>query len=103
MYKNYTRVGQNLSASVYRDESKTETIVLVPVNRTYTTSKKPVYYLKKGTGKEKPNYLTGLFATKDPTVFSGDIKNPITGMKHLLKVTFKDEGKALTIQGGSAW
>lgn len=102
MKKIYRRCGLNQTASVYQAEDK-EKLILVPVNRMYNQSKKPVYYLKKGVEKSKSKYLTGLFATDDPKVYSGDVKDSITGMKVMLKVIFENGGDYITIEGASKW
>lgn len=98
MTKLFKKAGSNTTASIYVSDDK-EKLILLPVNRSYNQTKKPVYYLKKGTGKQKPVYLSGLFATKDPAVFSGDIRNPITGIKQLFSVTFKDGGNSIELEG----
>jgi len=85
------------------DDISQEKLILVRVNREYTQKKKPAYYLKQGVKNQKPRYLTGLFATKDPHTFTGDIKDPITGMKNLFTVTFLDGGENLEIEGVQLW
>lgn len=98
MIKLYKKVGANITASIYVSEDK-EKLILTPVNRNYNQPKKPVYYLKRGYPKQAAEYLSGLFATKDPAVFSGDTKHPISGMKQLFTVTFKDKGETLVMEG----
>jgi hypothetical protein len=98
MTKLFKKAGSNTTASIYVADDK-EKLILVPVNREYTISKKPSYYLKKAKANQKPFYLSGLFPTKDPAVFSGDIKHPITGMKQLFTVTFKEGGEKLVLEG----
>ena len=74
-----------------------QTVLLKPVNREYgANTKKPVYYLNL-IEKGKAAYLTGLFATNDESVFSGDYKD-IIGVKHIVKLIFSDGGKAMTLQ-----
>lgn len=90
------------SVSIYQAEDN-DKLVIVPVNREYGHSKKPVFYLKRSIDKAKPKYLTGLFRTDDPAVFSGDVKDPFTGMKVMLKVTFENGGERLTIEGAKPW
>ena len=102
MKKIYRKCGANQTASVYQAEDK-EKMILVPVNRQYNQSKKPIFYLKRGVEKSKPKYLTGLFATKNPKEYSGDFKDCITGMKVMLKVVFEDGGEYITIEGASKW
>lgn len=98
MTKLFKKAGSNTTASIYLADDK-EKLILVPVNRSYNQIKKPVFYLKRGAGKQKPVYLSGLFATKDPAVFSGDIRNSITGMKTLFKITFQDKGETILLEG----
>lgn len=98
MTKLFKKVGSNTTASIYASDDK-EKLILVPVNRSYNQTKKPVFYLKRGKGSQKAHYLSGLFATKDPAVFSGDTKHPITGMKQLFTVTFQDGGEKLVLEG----
>ena len=96
--KTFKKAGSNITASIYVADDK-DKLILVPVNRSYNQTKSPVYYLKKGTGNQKPIYLSGLFATTDPAVFSGDIRNSITGMKQMFTVTFQEAGEALVLEG----
>ena len=98
MTKTFKKSGANITASIYVAEDS-DKLILVPVNRSYNQTKKPVFYLKRGKGSQKANYLSGLFATKDPAVFSGDIRNSITGMKTLFKVIFQDGGETLILEG----
>lgn len=98
MKKSFRKAGSNTTASIYLADDK-EKLVLVPVNRSYNQTKKPVYYIKRGTGNQKVEYLSGLFPTKDPAVFSGDVRNPITGMKQLFTVTFQEGGDSLLLDG----
>lgn len=104
MKKIFNRAGINTAAGIYVDQISQEKLILVRVNRDYgSKKKKPVYYLKKGKKNQKPQYLTGLFATDNPQEFSGDMKDPITGMKNMLKVTFLDGGENLEIEGAKLW
>lgn len=96
--KTFKKTGANITASIYVADDK-DKLILVPVNRSYNQTKKPVYYLKRGAGNQKAEYLSGLFATKNPAVFSGDVKNPITGMKTLFKITFQDKGETILLEG----
>lgn len=98
MTKIFKKAGSNTTASIYLADDK-EKLILVPVNREYTISKKPSFYLKKAKANQKPFYLSGLFPTKDQAVFSGDIRNSITGMKTLFKVIFQDGGETLILEG----
>ena len=98
MTKLFKKAGSNTTASIYVSDDK-EKLILVPVNREYTISKKPSYYLKKAKANQKPFYLSGLFPTKDPAVFSGDTKHPITGLKQMFSVIFQDGGETLILEG----
>ena len=98
MTKTFKKSGANITASIYVADDK-EKLILVPVNREYTISKKPSYYLKKAKANQKPIYLSGLFPTKDPAVFSGDVKHAITGMKQMFTVTFQEAGETLVLEG----
>jgi len=96
--KTYKKLGATSAASIYMADDK-EQLIIIPVNRTYSIVKKPVFYLKRKKPSQKPVYLSGLFPTKDPAVFSGDTKHPITGMKQMFSVTFKEGGESLLLEG----
>lgn len=92
MLKSYSKIATNIGANIYVSEDQ-DKLILVPVNRQYE-GKKPVFYLKRNKA-----YLSGLFPTSDPAVFSGDTKDKITGLKQPFTVTFTDEGEAMIIEG----
>ncbi len=95
MKKSYSRVASNTGASIYISPEDQDKLVLVPVNRKYEGNrKKPLYYLKRNR-----DYLSGLFQTTDPAVFSGDSKDIITGLRRPFTATFKDGGETLVIEG----
>lgn len=96
--KTYRKLGATSAASIYMADDK-EQLILIPVNRTYSIVKQPVFYLKRKKPSQKPVYLSGLFPTKDPAVFSGDVRNPITSMKQLFTVTFQEGGETLVLEG----
>jgi hypothetical protein len=74
--------------------------LLKAVNREYTgVIKKPLYYLNLLLNG-KSEYLTGLFATKDAAVFSGDYRDAL-GIKHIVKVSFQDAGKAMLVKAAA--
>lgn len=74
-----------------------QTLLLKPVNRDYGgKTKKPLYYLNS-LENGKSEYLTGLFATANDVVFSGDYKDSL-GLKHIVKVVFSDSGKTMTVK-----
>lgn len=75
-----------------------QTLLLKSVNRDYVgVLKKPLYYLNR-IEKGKSEYLSGLFATHDETVFSADYKDTL-GMKHIVRIAFTDGGKQLKVTG----
>jgi hypothetical protein len=83
------------AGNIFADSNR-NVLLLKAVNRDYRgTIKKPIYYLNK-LEKGRSEYLTGLFATNDETVFSGDYKDSL-GLKHLVKVCFADGGKLLKV------
>lgn len=96
--KTYRKLGATSAASIYMADDK-EQLILIPVNRTYSIVKKPVFYLKRKKPSQKPVYLSGLFPTKDSAVFSGDTKHAITGMKKMFTVTFQEAGETLVLEG----
>ncbi len=98
MTRNYRKAGATQAVSIYQAEDGNK-LILVPVNRTYNQAKKPVYYLKESKKGSKPRYLSGLFKTHDPAVFSGDFKDPITGVKRLFTVTFIEGGESIIVEG----
>ena len=97
MKKTYKKVASNSTANIYNSEDN-EKLILVSVNRNYNQNRKPLYYLKKGLPNQKTQYLTGLFPTKDESIFSGDIKHPITGMKQFFTIHFQNKGDILIIE-----
>jgi hypothetical protein len=72
------------------------TCLLKEVDRSYKgTIKKPVYYLNLLLDG-KSQYLSGLFATGNPAIFSADYKDAIV-MKKIVKIIFADSGDTMTI------
>ncbi len=98
MKKSYRKIAQPQGVAIYQADNG-DKLVLVPVNRDYEQSRKPIYYLKQSKKGKKPRYLSGLFVTSDPAVFSGDLKDPVTGLKRIFTVTFKDGGDRLLVEG----
>ena len=98
MSKIYRKIAQPQGVAIYQADNG-DKLILVPVNRDYQQSKRPIFYLKQGKGKQKPRYLSGLFATDNPSVFSGDTKDKITGIKRMFTVTFEEGGDRLIIEG----
>lgn len=93
----YRLVAQQPTSNVYVHPDGHK-LIIVKVNRTYSR-KPPTYYLKRSVKGSKPAYISGLFPTANPTEFSGDIKDPNTGMKQMFKVCFHDQGERLTVDG----
>lgn len=84
------KVGQR--CNVYTAVNSERVYLLYSVNRQYSHSKKPVYYLKyRDKGMKEARYISGLFKTDKPDVFSFDIKDPI-GMKQYFYLIFSDNG-----------
>ena len=82
------------AGNIYSDSK--QTVLLKPVNREYgANTKKPLYYLNL-LENGKAAYLTGLFATNDENVFSGDFKDGI-GVKHIVKLIFSNGGKGMML------
>ncbi len=92
--KSFKLVNTTSAGNIFSGDG--ETLLLKPVNRDYQgVSKKPLYYLNlllKGNSV----YLTGLFATANKLIFSGDFKDAL-GMKHIVKLVFEDGGKSVSI------
>ena len=55
---------------------------------------KPVYWFKIKQGKKYSNWLTGLFKTEIPLLFTGDLAK----RKHLILFKFSDNADTLTIK-----
>lgn len=76
--------------------SEKELFFLKPCDRLFEGKpKKPQYYISKIDG-QKSVYLTGLFATENQSIFSGDQKDPL-GVKKIFLFEFLDAGKKLKI------
>ena len=93
MIKTYMKTGATTTASIYISETG-EKLIVVPTNM--NQKNKPVFYLRRGNPAQ---YVSGLFKTKNPTIFSGDIKDIYTGTKQLFIVRFQDKGDNLVIEG----
>lgn len=73
-----------------------KTCLLKPVNRAYKGSiKKPLYYIS-AIESGISAYLSGLFSTSDPMLFSADYKDDL-GIKHIVKIAFSDSGKSMKV------
>lgn len=79
---------------VYTDVTSGERFLLRSVDKVYKTKRKPKYYL---TGeKGKTGYLSGLFPTKNDSIYSMDMRDSL-GVKIIYDCTFIDSGKRLRI------
>lgn len=93
--KTFYLVKSTPAGNIFADSNRI-VLLLKAVNRDYGgKTKKPLYYLNR-IENGKSEYLTGLFATSDSRVFSGDYKDAL-GLKHLVKVIFADGGKLLKV------
>lgn len=89
------RVYQSPSVDVYEDTHRGRYFIK-PVTRRYQ-GKAPVAYCSYEAPDESvPRYLSGLFKTDAPGVFSGDAKR-LTGKKTLFTIRFKDGRDTATI------
>lgn len=77
--------------------------LLRPVNREYRGRRKPpkYYLLVQDSGEAKPRYISGLFPTKKPGVFSGDFRDEL-GVKRMFTFQVRDSGAGATILPGRA-
>ena len=95
MVKIYKKSSETSSATIYfAEDNINDKLILIPTN--YDHPKKPIFFLRR-----EKTYLSGLFSTKTKEIFSGDIKNPTTGMRKLFTATFIDNGDSLRLDGFS--
>ena len=81
--------GQGVTVYAGSDGAK---YLLRPVNRSYAGRRKPpVYYLLRGEGSAKPEYISGLFPTEEEREFSGDWKDAI-GIRKLFRLRVLEAG-----------
>lgn len=81
--------------NLYSSSGK-ELFFLKPCDRLFEGKpKKPQYYISKIDG-QKSVYLTGLFATENQNIFSGDTKDQL-GVKIIYLFEFSEAGKKLKI------
>ena len=75
-----------------------EKIAIKPVNREYPgRTKKPCYFMSKyNRSTKKYIYMSGLFRTKEPGVFSWDLKDEF-GIKVLQAALFSEGGETITL------
>ncbi len=90
------KTGDTKGANFYRgDDGKDYQIRAV--DRKYPGRKNPpIYYLER-VEKGKAKYMSGLFKTKKPAVFSFDLKDKITGVRVMFDAKFENEGSQLEI------
>jgi hypothetical protein len=89
---------QRISAGLYEDETG-DRLEVKAINRQYPgRSKKPVYFLSRyNPTKKKFDYISGLFTTKKPLIFSYDIRDSL-GVKHIKICEFSPGGDSITLQ-----
>ena len=91
----FERIKITNAGNIYVSPTK-KTCLLKPTDRVFDgASKKPIYYLSS-LEQGKSTYLSGLFATDDPSTFSCDYLDALC-MKHIVKIRFSDGGKVMTI------
>ena len=95
MKKSYRKIAQPQGVAIYQADNG-DKLVLVPVNREYEQSRKPIYYLKQSK-KAKTSLFVWAFVTSDPAVF-GDLKDPVTDSNEFYR-NFKDGGDRLLVEG----
>lgn len=90
------KTGSTKGASFYQGDNGKE-YQLRSVDRKYPGKKNPpIYYLERMKGG-KAEYMSGLFKTGKPEVFSFDLKDSITGVRVMYNASFEDEGEKLEI------
>ena len=89
---------QRTSAGFYEDETG-ERLEVKAVNRQYSGRiKKPVYFLSRfNPATKRFIYISGLFSTKQPLVFSYDTRDAL-GVKHIKVCEFSENGDSITLQ-----
>lgn len=91
------KTGEAKGASFYQGDDGQKYQVRV-VNRAYTgRAKPPVYYLERLVGQDAV-YISGLFRTPKPEVFSYDLKDSITGIRVMYDARFEEQGETLELQ-----
>jgi hypothetical protein len=91
------KIYQRTAAGIY--ENGTERLEIKSVNREYAgRTKKPLYFLSRyDPAKKKFSYISGLFKTKHPLVFSFDTRD-LLGIKTIRLCTFSENGNSITLQ-----
>jgi hypothetical protein len=81
----------NDSGEVYR---------LLSVDREYNKKKSPKYFLQS-IQSGKARYISGVFPTKQESLFSLDVKDDL-GIKVFYKMIITDAGESIKIEKGKA-
>ncbi len=93
----FKKTSVKLNGTYFKQSNGGKTLLLRPVDREYPKGKKaPVYFasLIEGTSTQ---YLSGLFHTKDPSIFSLDYKDRLN-IKHMLEMQFDETGEAVVLR-----
>lgn len=96
---NEINVGKYIATKHYElvglDDSKNKlsTLVNISKDRNYAKSM-PDYWFKIKQGKKYSEWLTGLFKTKIPLIYKGDLEKK----KHLILFKFSNNARTLTIK-----
>lgn len=95
MEKQYLSIGPGIYAGENGEKLK-----ITAVNRDYTgVQKKPVYYLQE-LKNGKAHYISGLFPTKTPKIFSFDVKDEL-GIKKYFHIEINPEKIILKTAGNT--
>jgi len=96
------RVHSGEETSVYHGTDGRK-YLLRPVDREYRGRKKPpkYYLLVQDKGEAKPRYVSGLFATAEPGVLSGDYRDAL-GVKRMFTFRVRDAGAGAELLPGRA-
>jgi hypothetical protein len=85
------------SPGFYENETG-DRLEIKSVNRQYGTVKKPVYFLSRhNPTTKKAEYISGMFSTKQPLVFSFDTRDAL-GIKTIKLCTFSENGDSITLE-----
>jgi len=91
------KTGEAKGASFYQGDDGQKYQVRA-VDRKYEGRKSPpVYYLERLVGQDAV-YISGLFRTPKPEVFSYDLKDSITGIRVMYDARFEGQGDTLELQ-----
>jgi hypothetical protein len=92
------KIYKRISAGMYQNETG-DKLEVKAVNRQYSgTIKKPKYFLSRfNPSKKKFDYISGLFKTSKPLIFSYDIRDQL-GVKYIHTCEFSPDGDSITLQ-----